>query len=121
MCSLYGWKVVLLLQGYDYDALLQLSKKVKKSAVMSSEKSTKISKSRIEVACRKESTSRKEGASRKDSSRKEVEGEPSAATNDKKYGITNTNPFDAGYNIYEHIHTPIHTVYHSYHFLTPDP
>jgi hypothetical protein len=76
MCSLYGWKVVLLVQGYDYDVLLQLSKK----------------KLRGTVYATGQSDSAKVGDDSKIDTLSELH---STVPSEKKYGISNTNPFDA--------------------------
>lgn len=72
MGSLYGWKIVLLVQGYDYDVLLQLSKKVSKESTVS-------------VSTRKRSQTY---------SVSQVPGMPSQVTAERRYSVT-INPFEA--------------------------
>lgn len=76
MCSLYGWKVVLLVQGYDYDVLLQLSKK----------------KLRGTVYATGQSDLAKVGDDSKIDSLLEL---PLTPLGEKKFGASNKNPFDA--------------------------
>jgi hypothetical protein len=65
MCSLYGYKVILLVQGYDYDVLLQLSKKGKRAAVSSTVQPTETPELSMTQPV------------------------------EKKFGVSNLNPFDA--------------------------
>jgi hypothetical protein len=67
MCSLYGWKVILLLQGYDYDV-----RKVRRSK---------------EFACATAQRSEREQSSQAQ--------QPSQVLVEKKYSASNSNPFDA--------------------------
>jgi hypothetical protein len=84
MCSLYGWKVVKLLQGYDYDIFLHLSKKKKGT----------VSSVKIEQSTRQTDG---EFKSTRVSIQKGAAGDPPLTTdiNVKKYGVSNTNPFEA--------------------------
>lgn len=98
MCSLYGWKVVLLVQGYDYDILLQLSKKSRASATV------------ISGVITKDFPSEKGGSHKGGSNRGSfIKGGSNEGGSNKgphsedvleplpemKYGVSSTNPFEA--------------------------